>query len=335
MHDKSLRWSLATGGLLRLHDDGGTATLTAHKQTWELSFATGRWGTKKSEVALPGPHGFTLQAGRLERQAESNTQEVPVDGRVDSFVVSEDGTRIALKNGSTGMVELWTTVPPFKQLQEPVDLKGFLQGINRDGTIFWTDEFLARAGHVGLTSTKSLQPSDLYVTRDNKLWARPSGAVLSPGKEHVQAPVDIYSFLPDGSLEKAGSTLDPFSPERMTRAEFGHWAEGTAVQTLDTRFLFTWAPKWFAQVLPNGTIEIGAAPGKPAMVSLRTVDHRDAGYVFTTDGRYDLLGSEAEQAARFLVCTDHGERVAFEQCKSRREPGLLAHVIAQLEQAPN
>ncbi len=336
-HDMRLGWKLRDDRPLRLRDDGASATLTARNEAWVLSFETHTWATTKSKLSLPGPDGFVVRAGRLERQTNSGVQQIPAAADVDGFIVSEDGSRVVVQSvqSSSSLVELWTAAPPFKRLQGPLDLKGVLSGVSRDGSVFWSDKFLFRSGHAELTSIEFLRGSELYVARDDSVWVKLRSPFLNPGGEQVSSPVDVYRFLADGSLMKDVSAPDPFSPERMARAELGRWAEGTAVESTDSRFLFTWAPKWFAQVLPNGTIEIGAAPGKPAMISLRTVDHRDAGYVFTPDGRYDLLGREAEQAARFLVCTDHGERVAFEQCKSRREPGLLAHVIAQLEQAAN
>lgn len=69
-------------------------------------------------------------------------------------------------------------------------------------------------------------------------------------------------------------------------------------------------------------------------VTLRAISGRDAGYVLTPDGSYDLVGGDAQAAAPYLRCSNHGVASALADCGDRLVPGLLARVIRELNAAP-
>ncbi|MBI4955121.1 MAG: hypothetical protein HY908_24070 [Myxococcales bacterium] len=60
----------------------------------------------------------------------------------------------------------------------------------------------------------------------------------------------------------------------------------------------------------------------------------DAGYVFTPDGRFDVVGGQPELARPFIGCELDGVPVTSDHCDGLRTPGLLAEVFASLPGAP-
>ena len=83
----------------------------------------------------------------------------------------------------------------------------------------------------------------------------------------------------------------------------------------------------------DGSIELRRAPGAPLLITLRAISGLDAGYVFTPDGRFDLVGGTPDLARPYIGCSRGGVPVPLHACEALRTPGLLAQIVASLPAA--
>jgi hypothetical protein len=173
------------------------------------------------------------------------------------------------------------------------------------------------------------------------LWCQPDGRIIEVERGTSGAFTtgdrligtyeghDVQLSIVDGML-KARPLEQGVFPAVRDYPELWHWNEGAESPALGAG-RFTWAPRWFLSADDRGGLELRRAPGQPLLLTIRAIDHVDAGYVFTPQGHFDLAGGDPQRAAPFIRCTvDGAVREGATECESLRVHGLLPRVMAGL-----
>ncbi len=116
------------------------------------------------------------------------------------------------------------------------------------------------------------------------------------------------------------------------RTDFEHWQVGAGSVHQGGSLMFVWSKNWLVRASRSGSLLFERAPGTGVVLEVVPLTQYNAAYVLASDGRYDVIGPEAEQAEQALACLAADGPPSRTACNARREAGLLASVIEALNQ---
>lgn len=338
------RWSLSPNGERILVVRGKRAdadihdTRGSHEVALSGEISSTAWSDDKLVALRGGKFTLWTLAPTIREQAAA---VLPVEPPI---ALSPDGTRFAALTKAGGL-ELRSTAPPFSVIAahrapsgEEQKHGGFGEiAIHKDSrTVAVTlgnDVFLWDTGEDGWRGPLARPAPHGPIQRSSAPEFSADGRTIRfADKGCVIWSFDVRTTALVGAASICDATVST-SPTRSTWRERPQ--KPPPFESLpDPLFVrLSWAPRWFASATEDGSIELRRAPGEPLLITLRAIAGLDAGYVFTPDGRFDLVGGHPEIARQFIGCSKAGAPVPLHACEALHAPGLLAQVIASLPAA--
>lgn len=321
-------------GAADIHETSGGITTPVSGEIWSAAIGETRLYT----VAQGSLSVWTLGSSVRKEVSIALQVEPPI-------TLSPDGTRLAL-GGKAGEIEVRSTSPPFSVLAAR---KGVWSRENHPGKYRAGPAFSADSRILAVTQGHDVSLWDTGTDTWRGPLVRPAHGGTSPWSSEPTFSSDgrtvrisdtncvVWSFdvntlaavgaasICDTMLSESPVAVAPRDRSRSPRP---------ATSLLDTfRSRIVWTARWFASASEDGSVELRRSPGSPLLITLRAISGLDAGYVFTPDGHFDLVGGTPELARPYVGCSKGGVPVPLLACEALHTPELLAQVITSLPAA--